>query len=281
MEKTPVNIVAINKTFESSQQLINEVRTTVHEFKGKPLIILFPEAVLGNTPISRINGKVIAKLITPILSIHGKASVSYSVFEHRKGKTEKRKNPLITNTGYLIFPQTKQNLSGYKAYPKLATYNQGKNLTQGETEVIARNSRGNKKEAKKKFYKLAKKIKSFPRIEFKGKTIEMRVCADITNQREMDLHPAKKSNKKTHLILVPAEGLNIRPNDLFDITKKLAKGGIALILDKAKKKAVIVSKIKNKVVSTELKKPSKIKKWLIKKPIPITHQQGRYKIHLK
>lgn len=282
MAKKPVHLVAINKTFESAQQLINEIRNTVQEFKGKPLVILFPETVLGNTPISRINGKTIAKLIAPILTIHGNAAVSYSVFEHRKGIKGKGKNPLITNTGYLIFPQSKQNLVGYKAYPKITTYYKGKSLTRGDTEVITKNSKQTKvKKAKEKFHRLAGKIKSFPRITFKGKTIEMRICADATNQEEMDMHPAKKSKQQSHLILVPAEDLTIKPNELYQLTKKLVDGGIALILDKHRKKITIASKLKNGIGLTTLKKPSKLKKWFTKKQTPTPHKHGKYRIHVK
>jgi hypothetical protein len=249
-----INIVTVNTNFyETPDLLITKVKQLTEEFKGQPIVIVFPEAVLALSAISRIKGKNIARTLSSIVTKHGEACVSYSVFENR-GKN----SPLVTNSGYLVFPRTQTEPQGYKVYPKMSTYGNGNALTIGDEIALGRNTKDIQK-GKERIFRLAQKIRSFPRTTLNSARIEMRICRDATERRDLDMPPAKRANQETDLIVVPADGLSIKRFELQHLAKKLSDGGIALIFDGIEKTTTIIQKTGNEIkISTLEQKDSKV-----------------------
>jgi len=224
MARNQINLVAVQGDFLSPSALLVQVEKKLREFTGKQIIILFSENVLGETPIPRITGKQLADALSKAVTKHGKAYVAYSVYE-KAGKHQ-----VITNSGYLVFPKPAGTKKGYQVYSKISTYRNGGDLTEGDERVLKRNSSSFKK-SRKRIYSLSRKIKAFPRIQIGEKEVELRICRDLAEEQNLDKHPAKTRIKEADLILVPAKGLTLRPNELIYLTKHLTPDGLAVLMD--------------------------------------------------
>ena len=231
-QENAIHIVAINKWFRWPENVVAEVKKEIVNFKGVPVIFLFPEAILGKSAIARESGKWLAKKLHEVCREHGQAYCVYSVFEQRiRGTKGLEKRPLITNTGYFVLPATNEKSAGYTAYPKISTYGGGKGLTLLDEYVFQRNA-PNFRQAVENNYSLVKKIKSFPAFNIGGLKVEMRVCSDLMEEPNVDAHQARKGMDKKHLILVPAAALPLNSGDIEHLGKHLTPDGLALILDR-------------------------------------------------
>lgn len=204
----------LKSAFKRMESLVKSYLAKTH---GKPVVIVFPEAVLGSKPVYRQQTKQWIASIAPYLERHGKAYVFLSVLEHApKGK-------LVTNTGYLIEPPN--NNGGrvhWQAYAK-------KQLTFLDHEIIKGIGKfGDKiKKAEERWKKTRNRFEPsfrFPRVKINSKDVELRVCGDV---RE----PVRS---KTDVLIVPANGLLSRVQSLPEqqvITSAIKKNGIAIVND--------------------------------------------------
>lgn len=134
----PVHVIGVNKTYSNAQKFASKVKQLADRYAGKPLVILFPESVLGKKPLARSEGKKLARQLHEIASSHGNLHIAYSSLEHTH-------NRFLSNSGYLIAPRKVANprkssgLLGYQVYPKLTTYDNGRDVTDYDTARIARN----------------------------------------------------------------------------------------------------------------------------------------------
>jgi hypothetical protein len=225
-----IHIVSLNRQFGKPEEFLSALGYEIAAMKGKKTIFLLPEAALGSKPITRQEGKSLANQMSNALARHGQAFAAYSVYEKRTGKIGGKENPLITNTGYLISPK-KGKKRGYKAYQKVATFNRGKNLTLGENHVLMEHS-PDSEAAREKLFRLAGRVKQFPRLNIGGTIVEMRVCADAAHAPNMDMHPAKQRKEKAHIILVPADGMEMNRADFAHFSGKLFNNGIVVLHDR-------------------------------------------------
>jgi hypothetical protein len=235
--------------------MLEWLETEIRKVEGKPVIFLFPEAVLHLHSITRQQGKKLAVDINRILSEHGNAFAAYSVYERRTGKSFSRKtnsknvNPLITNSGYLIKPFGKTNPEKYLVYPKVTVRTGGK-LTGLDSIVVKNEAKKRFQEANELWNILASKVTpSFPRIKIAGKDVELRVCADVRSAKDIWKVPARKKQNPAHLILVPAFGLELWARNLSHLTKHLHHNGMAVIADSGYDQTALLHNNNGKIVT--------------------------------
>jgi hypothetical protein len=215
----------------------------------RPKLLVFPETIFGRTAIERQKGKRFAELVHSAIMPHGNVFVFYSIIEKGIGR-------IFTNSGYLIKPTSEKNKRPYLVYPKLATYDNGNATTEFEKHVAKVNGMESKW-VTSKTHKMADRISQFPRIELQGKTIELRVCADVRRQDEQDLPRARKNVKLADIIIVPAETFIVHPYERARMASELAPGGLIIINDPVNFPRII----KKNVLTGELKVTNLKKRW--------------------
>jgi len=176
----------------------------VRSYPKRPLVLLFPESILGSEPISRIASKRFLSRINSALSKHGNAFVFFSLLEHTgRGKH--------SNTGYIVTPSRTKK---WQAYPKVAYWPRqkdkvGYNGAPTDYDVkIVRNSYGSVEDQFDHWVKRAQKIPDFPRIDLNGKTFELRICADLFQPKKVGKIRAGKKRRNVDVVVVPARGLD-------------------------------------------------------------------------
>ncbi|VVB76287.1 Uncharacterised protein [uncultured archaeon] len=215
----------------------------------RPKLLVFPETIFGKTAIERQKGKRFAELVHSAIMSHGNIFVFYSIIEKGIGGT-------FTNSGYLIKPTSEKNKRPYLVYPKLATYDNGEATTEFEKYVAKVNGMESKR-VTSKVYKMAGRIRQFPRIELQGKTIELRVCADVRKQDDQDLPRPRKNVKLADIIIVPAETFLVYPYERAGMARELAPGGLIIINDPVNFPRIM----KKNALTGELKITNLKKRW--------------------
>lgn len=237
MAEAPIHIITINKEFSSPKELIEEARLEVGLLKGKPTIILLPEAALGEKPISKGTAKELAgNMGTMLEEVHGNAYVAYSVFQSTP------RGRLVANMGYLVSPK-KGKGRNYGAYPKISTFRRGKHLTEFDENVLRKQGLLSK-ETLGRIFRLIRRVQDFPSIKIAGRTIELRICSDVIKKPGKDEYlpqrrrGARKS--KPQVILVPARNLPANSSNLQHLRWSLHPNGIVVFNDLARKAQGIV-----------------------------------------
>ncbi|MBI5553423.1 MAG: hypothetical protein HY917_01650, partial [Candidatus Diapherotrites archaeon] len=260
-----IHVVAISSCFPEPRLLLARVRRELNSFKGKTVILLFPEAVIAHTnpdgaiiphTIARKEGKQLATELHELAAKHGSAYIAYSALEHfpeklsskmKRGEDYSLKEPLgpkdyagAVNAGYLIMPK-KEDRVGYKVYPKLTTYKGGKLLTQFDGNQLARSYYTYEAMAEN-VKRRAGLVKGFPEVVIRGKRVQLRVCSDARTQKSLispqtdghyltpDYHPAREA-KGIHLILSPSQDNPFLDSDIEFIAERLAPKGILVKSD--------------------------------------------------
>jgi hypothetical protein len=219
-----INIVAFKDADTVSQaDLLLALRSTVKDFSGKPLIVVFPEVVLGEHATHRSVTKNLAAEINSILSSHGNAFVFMSLFE-RMGRGEKSR---YSNTGYIVTPSRKKR---WIVYPKIST------MTNMDYEIIESTAykSSSVNNLISHWAKRASKIRSFPQIHLEGKTIQLRVCADIYHPDLYNSFSAQFKHTTPDLVIVPASGLksrNVVERNRTHWSTRVTREGGALVVD--------------------------------------------------
>lgn len=232
LEKEGIVFALVQRRFQSFDQMTKQVHSILQRIAAKPVVIIFPEWVLGEEPVPRIETKEWLASIQPRLRKHGQGFLFFSVLENAPLKKT------VTNTGYLVepFPQGIRRQTGrsWMAYPKIV-------LAHGDRLVLHNTRR--RKAAERHWNQRADRLATrmerlvafgnttpvysqfqFPRTVINGKTIELRVCLDVG---EFNRHPAD-------VIVVPSWGLDAplqHDATLEAIYNSLKRDGFAIIND--------------------------------------------------
>ncbi len=140
-EKDGIVFAFVQKRFASFEQMTPLVRLTLRYFPSRPVIIVFPEAVLETNEVHRKETKEWIRTIEPLLSQHGNGRIFFSIIERGARKS-------FTNTGYLIEPlpsNAQLKTRNWKAYPKLAFTTLERNLSLLDTQFKKRWKRRNRR----------------------------------------------------------------------------------------------------------------------------------------
>jgi predicted amidohydrolase len=222
----PVHIVAFNSNrVKTPEEIELAAYKVLHEFKGKPVVLLFPEAVLsmfGRSRTKRRDGKVFARELHAIAAEHGNAFIAYSVVEEGRHT--------LFNSGYVITPYKKNHL-GYMVYPKIRTYNNAFKQTDFDSSLVESHGFNTENNAQR-VARAAKRVKSFPNFKINGHDVQFRVCADADFHISERSDPIPKNMRKAQkptLLLVSASNLKHNPEH---IARLFLYGGIAVINDK-------------------------------------------------
>lgn len=207
----------------SPEALIAKVTNIARQYAGKPIVIVFPEAVLGEKSLPRTVTKATAQQLSTIANEHGQLLIGYSVIE--KGVN------IIINAGYLI--QSHREPQGYQVYAKATTYRSGREQTVFDEEIAYKNGIKPILNAARTFQR-ARRIKSFPTTTFNGQKVMLQICADsgkagATTQTLKDTHHFDQRKGDIDLLLVPAAGLTV---DLEGIRQNLKPEGKAIVIDR-------------------------------------------------
>jgi len=222
VKKGNIHVIAVTEVFLNPASFLIRVSAELRAHKKETVILVFPEAVIGTTPLQRKVGKELAVAVSRELEKHGNAYCAYSVWEGRHGK-----NTQISNTGYFVKPGGEKAQDKYLVYPKITSYIDGK-LTKFDEQILKRSSDPNK--TRKKWKQKSSKIQSFPRIDIAGNTVEMRVCADVREKRTIQ-YPAHKKMQQADLMVVPSHNLEIEPSDFRHLRRRFSLGGLMVTVD--------------------------------------------------
>jgi predicted amidohydrolase len=217
--KKGLTFALIETRFESFEQLSAEVMNALETVQRQPLLIVFPEAALGEKTVKREQTKKWIASLMPLLRRHGNAHLFLSVWE---------KNPagIITNSGYLVEPSGK-----YQVYPKYAMRIEDENILRKNSAAPNTYVRWRSREMRNMEHNIEAGSLgySYPQVvirDAKGRnqTVELRIC--------MDLKMPGKS--PAHVVVVPAMGLGINfpliGGDAL-LARALQKNGYALVHD--------------------------------------------------
>jgi len=305
MDRSTIHVVAISRCFGSVAELVDKVKAELGAFRGKPVVLLFPEAVLGRTNpngvlipllIERKKGKELAQELHRLAARHGQAYIAYSALESFPERASAKQKRLpdgslrqalepndysgAVNAGYLISP--KKEPIGYQVYPKLTTYTGGTRLTKLHENQLVWHYYNLEKLAER-VSRRAAKVKRFPEVLIGGKRVQMRVCSDASAQKDLsgkgpyrgsfsvqDFHRARES-EQVHLLLVPSQGNYFVQADLEHIVHSLMPKGIGVAADPNKNLhgAKVFSSPKNGHLSKVVEKDRPVKKgffWIHHKP---------------
>ncbi|MDD5163391.1 MAG: hypothetical protein PHD95_04245 [Candidatus ainarchaeum sp.] len=204
-EKDGITFFLVEKRFGKFEEMTGTVRRVLGSNLGKPTIIVFPEAAMGEVAVSRNETKQWLRTVQTLAKQHGNGYIFLSVLE------QVPKKDTVTNTGYLVGPKALNPESGkpmhWSAYSKyiLPRFDKSQiRQSQNPKAAFRHWNRRAERKGHKKF--LARKVLSFqwsdhvfkfPRITINGKIVELRVCADIN----------AFNHSKADILIVPACGL--------------------------------------------------------------------------
>ncbi|MFA5125946.1 MAG: hypothetical protein WC462_03005 [archaeon] len=237
-------------------EVFQAIRQEMKKYQGKPVVFVFPEAILGEKAITRLEGKAFVTKINQLLAQHGNAFAFFSIIEKIGKPTNARS---ISNTGYIVTPSRKKP---WFVYPKLYRIPEGKghSLQVYDSTILGKNAPKKSSEVHKlltRWVARAEKIKGFPQVRINGKDIQLRICSDIHHNYLFDL-PVGKSKRKADLVLVPARGLHFEQQHMNYIAPILKKRGVVAIVDGDKAKVNYFAKRKkqnNPLIGTATVKP--------------------------
>ncbi len=212
--KKPVKIVAVDCNCDlNPQEVIETVRKVLAKEKGVVLVV-FPENVLGEKAITRQQGKEIASRIGAMLRERKNAYVFVSFVE--KGIDYKRR-PVVVPTGYIVGPWTRkpywsvyQKKWSKDRIPKTnLAHKRGaikSDIQKSDKLILLKNSGLSPRQIVKLINvwgERAKRNAPFPVTRIAGREVQLRLCADIANQRNRYTH----DERKVDFVVVPAHGL--------------------------------------------------------------------------
>lgn len=235
LRKYGILFVLVEARAGSFEELSKRISRYVKRFSDQPLVVVFPEFALGEKRVSRRRTKNWMSRLAPILQAHGQAHVFLSLLERAP------LNRTVTNTGYLISPPAKRGSRSkvfWQASPKRL-------LTRLDELGFLHNefsgSRPNPGFARERAHWLARSARmslgktptpnrlpaiealrfSFPRVRINGRSIELRICADLM----------LKGTARADVLVVPAQGL-FDPESYERSVRRFAQAhGFALIHD--------------------------------------------------
>ena len=270
----PLHIVYFNFDYPHSPttgftktELYRGIRDKIFKAPKGPVLFVFPEAVLGMTPIARAEGKALALRVHELLAQRGNAFAFYSTLE--KSGTKLNRGSVIS-AGYLITPRKGKP---YLVYPKVSPTDHGKrNMNLSKRQRLEEYLLAIDNKSIDEFHRPKKPIqefdiqlldsharkvspteqdsdaillkwieswlrrneltKSFPRIKIGGRHVKYRVCADVGRGPTTE----KLSKGKKDLIIVSSHGLELPAMRAEMLSKSTHPGsGAVFMMDGSQK----------------------------------------------